>query len=104
MMYRTTGSGGCLISFIFGIVFLLLLSLFFRILWFLMPVLLIIAIGYGVYYLIMSFVSGGAPKRGAERRTRYDDSEGTATGQKQFGSKDVIDVEYTIIDDEESEK
>lgn len=101
MMYRTTSNGGCLISFIFGIVFLLLLSLFFRILWFLMPVFLIIAVGYGIYYLIMSFVS---PKRGAEKRTRYDDSERTTTGQKQFGSKDVIDVEYTIIDDEESEK
>ncbi len=103
-MYRTTNNGGCLISFVFGIVFLLLLSLFFRVLWFLMPVLLIIAVGYGVYYLIMSFVSGGTPKRGAEKRTRYDDSERTATGQKQFDSKDVIDVEYTIIDDEESEK
>jgi len=110
-VYQRRDSGGILGLFVVGIIVLFIISFFVRIVSALFP-LLAFLIFIAIFWSIIKSAIGGT-RMGRNNRssnthtnTRRKQSNGRNTNErtKTKGPKEAIDVEYTVIDDEDGDK
>ncbi|MGL5043188.1 MAG: hypothetical protein ACRC6X_08870 [Culicoidibacterales bacterium] len=94
MYVRYNNSGGCLYGIIICLVLFLVVSLFFKIIVFLFPLIALLLLLYIGFRVVKSIFFKGRNAAGVESENLRSQKEQTFTGE-------AIDVEYRVVDEQQ---